>query len=466
MTLNIDPADFGFALNNRELAALFWLGVVVVGVLSMKTVRPSLLGVLGAFFSWPLQRVFIAMTVWTVAAVAALYLLNLWEWSNLKSTLLWWLTVGFFSVRDAQNLAKEKKPFRRLLKDAINVTAVLTFITEFGSFPLLAEIGLLAFLTFVSMMLAVAPTQPSGAILIKPLTWILTIAGLGYLGWSLLTIAGDPAAFLTWDNAREFGDPILLSIAFIPFLFGLAVVMTHETIFTSLKIMWNSPDLAAYASRRAFWSFAHDIDGMQRLARDLKMNDIKDRQGVDDAIRLIRKLKRRERNPSPTPPERGWSPHEAIRFLESDGIVANDWHPAFDEWRAEKASFKLDERSLPDTVSYYLSGSEFATTKLVLNLNADSRNDSAASDDRFHTMVLRLLERALPSEEATAMLARLQQDVVIKEGGWRFSMKRDDWGVGINSGYGRRFQLTHTAHVPHQTDDEFYENLLAGEQGS
>ena len=390
------------------------------------------------------------MTGYTVCAVAVLAAPHLWAWTNLKTTILWWLTVGFASVFQARRLAEERGGFRKLFREALNVTAIITFIAEFGSFPLPVELVLPVPLTFIAGMLAVAPSQPKAAVVIKPLTWILILAGLSYLGWSVHVIANNPTAFHRWNTLREFGDPILLSIAFIPFLFSLAVVMTHETIFTSLRVMWSRQDLARYAQRRALWSFGGDLDGMRRLARDLKMNDIEDRSEVEAAIRQIKRLKRREKHPPSTPPDQGWSPYTATRFLEGEGLIAGDWHPSFGEWRAEASMAKLSEAPLSDSASYYLSGSEFAATRLSLELNADLKNDTAASDGRFYRMVHRLLERALPPDEATPLFERLgrHDGAWASQSGCRLSMRRDDWGDANFGGYSRSLTMTHPAHIP------------------
>lgn len=465
---SFNPADYGFDLNNREIAALIWLGVLVAALFLWKQGRSSAFGVVRAFFVWPLMRIFIAMSAYTVAMVAFFATLNVWEWTNLKTTLLWWLTVGFASIFDAQRLAEEPGAFRKLLRDTVNITAGITFIAEFGSFPLIVELLLPVPLTFFALMLVVAPRQPEAAILIKPLNSLLMFAGLGFVAWSVWVIANDPSQFLTWNQLREFGDPILLSVGFMPFLFGLSVVMTHETIFTSLKIMWSRPELVAYAKWRALWAFGHDLDGMRRLSRDLRMNDFGDRKSVDEAIQQIKRLKRREKAPPSTPADEGWSPHEAIRFLEREGIVAGDWHPSFGEWRAERAAVKLTDGFMADNVSFYLSGSEFAVTKIALTLNADNHNAGVNSDERFFAMVQSLLERARTSSEAALIAARLRAKTnrVIKDNGWRFSMRRDSWGDAKFGGYSRRFELVHKAHVATQFDEEFYEPKAPDGEGT
>jgi hypothetical protein len=456
----LNLSDFGFDLKNRELAALIWLGAIAAVLALWQRTGPKLGGVIRAFFAWKLQVIFALMTIYTVVAVALMFALNIWEWQNLKTTLLWWITVGFGSVFEAQRLAKEPGSFRRLVSEAVGFAAAIAFIvSEFGSFPLIVELIIPLPIVFIALVQAVAATQPKGGVLLKPLGCLMTIIGIVFLSWSIKQIAEVPAAFFQWNTLREFTVPIILSIAFIPFLYGLGMFMEHETLFSSLKVMWARSDLAAYAQRRSLFAFGFDLDAMQRLARDLKMNDVADRQGVEDAINQVRKLKRRERNPAATPPERGWSPYEAIRFLEAEGVVANDWHPSFGEWRAESAPVKLGEGYTPNSVIYYLSGSEYAVTRIVLMLDADYRNDTKVADASFYAMVVRLLERTLPLPQAQAIFERLhdQTDIVIREDGWRFSMTRDDRGTPQFGGYARNFKLTHPAHVPWKYEEEAME---------
>ena len=247
----LTPSDFGFDLKNRELAALIWLGVIAAALALWKRTGPTLGGVIRAFFAWKLQVIFALMTIYTVVAVALMFTLNIWEWQNLKTTLLWWITVGFGSVFEAQRLAKEPGSFRRLVSEAVSFAAAIAFIvSEFGSFPLIVELVIPLPIIFIALVQAVATTQPKGGVLLKPLGCLVTMIGIVFISWSIKQIAEVPSAFFQWNTLREFTVPIILSIAFIPFLYGLGMFMEHETLFSSLKVMWARSDLAAYAQAR------------------------------------------------------------------------------------------------------------------------------------------------------------------------------------------------------------------------
>ena len=455
--LTLDPGDFGFDLNNRELAALGYTTAFFAW--AALVTRRQLGSLLRAFFAPKILAVFAAMTLYVIVSVAVLATAHLWDWPNLKTTLVWWLTFACTTMFQAHQMASERGAFQKLVRDAVNWTSVILFIAEFGSFDLWVELVMLPVLTLIALLLAVAPSQPKGAIVIKPLSAVQNFAGCIILAGSVLHIAANFSEFATLNSLREFGTPILLTLLFVPFLYVLAALMTHETTFTSLRIRTKDQALAGYAERKAILAFGLDIDASKRLTRDMTLTDVADRQGVDRAIREIKRLKKVEKNPPRLPKSEGWSPYEATRFLESHNVLAKDWHAAFGEWRAEAASVELFGGPLSDRVSYYLSGTERAATKISLILNADYMHDPVAADGAFHTMVRTLLERAVGVADPDSLLARLQAQAgqAIDVGGKAISIKWDEWAPAPRGGYTRNFTMRHEAHVLNKFDDAFYE---------
>ena len=232
--LPFDPGDFGFDLSNREIAALGYTTAFLAwaAIVTRRSVEP----LLRAFLAPKILAVFVAMTLYVVASVALLAVVHLWDWPNLKTTLVWWMTFGCTTMFQAHRMAGERGAFRKLLRDAVNWTAVILFIAEFGSFALWVELIMLPVLTLIALLLAVAPGQPNASIIIKPLTSLQNTAGWIILAGSLWHIAANFSEFATLNSLREFGDPILLTLLYVPFLYVLAAMMTHEMTFTSLRI--------------------------------------------------------------------------------------------------------------------------------------------------------------------------------------------------------------------------------------
>ena len=444
-----DPAALGFDLSNREWAALIYLGAALIGLVIWPTGRRHLIDLAKIFFGAKLSAVFAAMTAYVVAIVAALWALHAWAPTNLKTTLVWWLTVGFASVFQTQKIAEQPGAFRKLIVEAVAWTEVVVFLAEVHSLPLLGELVLLPFLTLVACLLVVAQSRKDSQILVGPLTGFQIYAGLGILVFSLIGIVKDPKDFLTRNTLREFADPILLSLAFIPFLYGLALVMTTEQRFTMLRIQGADPRLAGYAQRRALLSFGIDFEGARRLARDIRLRDIEDRAGVDAAIREIKALQRRERHPPSVDRQDGWSPYAAQVALKAHGVVTDDYHRAFDSWWAQAPSVKLGDEPLPPRVSYYIGGTEHAVTRLRLHLDINFEADTTAVEAIYRQMCATLLTWALGGDIAAEVLPLVLDDEnrTLSFAVGQVRLERNAWGVGKLGGYGRDLTIVHPAHV-------------------
>ena len=124
-------ADFGFDLSNREIATLIYLSLLLASVLLWKEVRPLAFNVVRAFFMPQLALLWLLMSFYVAVCVLLLAEVNLWEWPNLKSTLLWWVTIGFTSVFEAQQLKDKPHALRKLVRDAFTLSAIIFFLKRF-----------------------------------------------------------------------------------------------------------------------------------------------------------------------------------------------------------------------------------------------------------------------------------------------------------------------------------------------
>lgn len=446
----LSPADFGFDLNNREIASLILIGAAIGALLAWKDGRKHLKPVLTSFFAPKLSQLWGVMTAYTVASVALLSALNVWEWENLKTTLLWWASVGFASIWESQKLAEERDAFRRLVRDAVNITAVIVFIAEVKTFPLLGELAFLMTLIMLSLMLAVAQLKRDTAILVGPLSTILTILGLVVLWQGASGVLEEPDEFFAWNTLREFASPIVLSLLFIPFLYGVAVWITHDGIFTRARALGADAPNTAYARRKALLAFGMDVKATKRFARDLRAGAISERAEIDAVIRNIKRLKKREKDPPAVASSEGWSPYDAMGWLHAHGVHTDDWHAsAFDdEWIASAYSVPVGERPLPDRISYYLVGTEVAATCLRLALDASPPNDAAESDAAFFGMARTLVARVSGEDRADALLERVFSTPRLNfvENDHRVSL---EWrAIGENAAFGhqRNLRIVHPAH--------------------
>lgn len=417
-------------LNDREIALLIWLGVAVIACLVHPDIRPGLVGVLRAFGQRQilvvtgLFYVFLGLTVWLLSAVC------LWQWDQLKTTLVWSIVVGIASLMQINKIEDQPHFFRDWIKRSLKVLAIVEFVVTFYTFPLWVELILQPLLFVIVGTLAVGKSDQKSEPAVKLLNGLLSLFGLGLVVYAAYMIAVNIGSFLTLTTLRDFYTPIVLSILFVPFIFVLYVYSTYETSFGALRWAIKDDKLRRYAKLKAILSFGPCVALLRRWQSNLSVHHPDEREDIRRAIREVKDNRRRERHPVPVPPERGWSPHIAKDFLAEFGLVAKHYHRLYDEWYASSPMLELDNGVFPNNMAYYLDGDQLVATRLKLNLNINEVTKSAEAEGRFVEIGNILLNKATghcPLQNASAMETVLGQH--------RIAVKRNDWSGGIKGGY-------------------------------
>lgn len=446
--MSFTPASFGFDLNNREVATLIYFVMLLAFVLAWKKGRSLAFNIVCAFFAKRLVLVWLLMTLYVAACVWFLAWLNVWDWPNLKSTMLWWVTVGFTCIYEAKRLQGKQHMRRQLISEAFKVSAVVLFIAELVSFPLWAELLMLPALVFLALLVAHKESQTDTAEGLKQLRALQVFAGILLLGYSYWLVIGNVTALFSLNTLREFGLPILLWLMFIPFVVFLSVYMSYEEIFIRLKVRPKQAPVVQYARLSALFSFGWNIDAVGRLARDMHKRDIDNKQEIKKAIREIKQLLKVERNPPSVVSAEGWSPYAARVFLEEYALVTNDYHREQWGWCAHTPSVKLNARVLTDRVSYRITGNEHAVTQLRIELDGSNQNDTKEAQYAFDEYALTLLTKTFGSERASEIYACAQasEPDALMVDGIRVSLARSAWGDVLLGGYEREFVIQHPKH--------------------
>ncbi|MBD9390249.1 hypothetical protein IB237_23905 [Agrobacterium sp. AGB01] len=438
-------SSFGFDLNNREIATLSYLALLPV-IAIYKGFVTSLGDVARAFFNPKFAAVWLIMSLYVTTCVWLLAKLDLWDWPNLKSTLVWWLTVGFSSFFDAKRFINDRKIIRKLLRDTLTLSAVITFIAELVSFPLWVEFLLFPILALVTLLLAVGDSlrdDPKFHRLLSFLRRLQILAGLIMLGSSYWMVANTVGEHWTVNTLREFGLPLLLWLMFIPFIILLATYMSYETSFIQLARRPKQEAIYGYAKRRAIIAFGWNSEGVRRLIRDIIARDVDDKNGVKEAIDEIKKSFKIEKKPLPVRSADGWSPQEARYFLGEFDMVTDDYHRNQWEWFASK-SLKLKNAPLADQISYYITGKQQAVTRLRLALNGSNQNNVFEAERFFDERAMVLLTKIFDAKHATEILRHPQDVTLIDE--TTVSISRSEYGSAVNGGYNRNLVIEHKTH--------------------
>ena len=433
--------------NNREIATLIWFSIFAVWVFAKSEARESLGDVVKAFSNWKVCLPVALLVVYVAACVYGLSIFDIWVSAQLKNTIIWTASVGIASLVRIGTIENDPRFLRKWIEDNLKITVVVEFIVAVPTFPLLVELVVVLLLTFLVMLQAVAESRDEYQSAAKIVNWLLALAGLTMLSYTVFIIFDDLHMFATMQTARDFYTPPLLSFLVIPFLFVFYVTVSYETSLSCLEVMEIEPDLRSYSKWRAIIVFRHRVDLLKRWSRDVRSFSLPDKAAVRDSMSKVCELWRREQDPPAVDSSLGWSPYVATKFLEHEGFVPGDYHGCGDSWYASTHYQELGKGVFPNNIAYYVDGTEHVATQLKLVLNVNNPDEPSESELRFRELASELAWQALPldaEQDITAdLVERDDGDVTVDDK--KFSVSKDDWSAGINNGYRRRFVIEHLA---------------------
>lgn len=436
---------------NREIAAYLWLGSFLAFMLLWKSeIRHSFVGVIQAFLKPKLLILFGLAAIYIIIWITVLHAVDLWALENLKTTILWaasFVFVSLFEVTSIENANEEQEFFVKLLRDTFAVTGVLIFIVELHSFSLAAELVTVPLLTFLYLLHAVAEKELNAEPAQKLLSVILVSVGASLFLYSFYQTLSDIPKIASLDTLREFGTPILLSLAFVPFLYAFLLLVTYENAFVRLGWQISDEKLQRRAKWEALLRFGPKLHLLRKwaahVARSHPANAGELRRSFNETLIAAK----HEASPPFVKPSEGWSPYRAKGFLEALGLRTRDYHRSFgEEWWAGSPYLELGGGlPLSNNLAYYVAGTERVATSLKLHLNVNRAEERDVAEAQFISIGRRLLEVSLElpaAEPAIRALSELQPRE-IKIGMRTVQLRHEEWIGGIQGGYSRILEIRH-----------------------
>jgi hypothetical protein len=308
--------------SNREIALIIWM--VIIGAFlafspKLRDVRPAFKGVLKAFFVWKLQSVVLLMLGYIAIVVYWLSEVGIWDIDQLKNTIVWTLTVAAISVFRIETIKKDKDFFKNSVLDSLKLTAILEFIVTFYSFPLVIELILLPVTTLVVIGSVFAGRDPKTAKAKRVMDGILVLFGIILVGYTAYMLFTDTAEIAQEQTLYDFSIPPMLTLCFFPFLFGLVVFTTYETVRIRANYAIQRKGHRRFAKFLAMIFFNVRIELLERWSSSLPQQNIQSYGDVWNSVRSIFKMRAAERHPKPVDFKDGWSPCIAKDALLSLG---------------------------------------------------------------------------------------------------------------------------------------------------
>lgn len=367
-------------LSNREIAIGLWLLAISLYVFlssKMTEVRASFGDVLSAFFVRPIISVLCMMIAYVTIVIYWLSELELWNFEQLKNTVFWIISVGFVSLLNIEKFKKDKRFFKHLVIDNLQLLAILQFIVGVYSFTLWIEVLLVPVLTLIGAMITIAETDKKYHQAKILLEYCLSLFGVVLTVYTLYMLASNFAVFGSERTAYDFFIPPLLTLCYLPFIFTMMVYSSYQQVFVHLNFSIKDRFLRCVSKLYATVIFNLRISLLERWSYHVSRVKIESHSDLVDTFRHIFKVRYSERTPKEVPIEKGWSPYIAKDFLLNQGLNTGFYNKLFEEeWRASSPMEEFSDGVMPDNIAYYVEGSEDVANVLTLIVNV---NDSARS---------------------------------------------------------------------------------------
>jgi len=431
-------------LNNREIAIFGWTGVLLIWMLAIPKVRKAMGGVVKAFCQRPILKVIGCAAIYIFASIWLLHWRGIWTADFLYTTILWTISFAFVAMFEAEKMSSDQRHMGRIIRDVFNVTAVLIFVIELHSFSLVVELIAVPVLTFIVLLHEVSKIKEEHGRVERFLSTVLSAVGLSYLAISLWKTWIGFDEINSVDTIRAFFIPIMLSLFFLPFLYGLGVFMAYERIFGSLSI-WMDRPLLRFARSRALLTWGANLDFLQRWHRAIQRERPETKDALRQSFTKLQTILKREKSPPPVAHEQGWSPWTAKVFMSDYDLNTRDYHEGYDgEWFAESNMKALGSGSPMNGIAYSVEGEAAVAKKLKLKLNVNDSRSDAHARAHFEAAALSLWLKASGGSPDKRLQDRISamEDFALRIGSHTISLAKDDWSRGTRPEYDLVFMVS------------------------
>jgi hypothetical protein len=221
-------------LNNREIALLFWLAVVLVGMLSRRDFRAAL-GELSRIVVQPVISIpLVLFAAYVLGLVVVASQINLWEPALTNDAVLWFFVVGLALLFNIKRVFGQDDFFLRTARLALGATIFVEFFVGLAILPLPVELALLPLITLLVMMSAFATGKPEYGLVRRLVDGILSWIGVAIFGFVALSLVVNHELFDVERGLRAFALPVWLTLGSLPFVYALGLYAAYDSAFNQI----------------------------------------------------------------------------------------------------------------------------------------------------------------------------------------------------------------------------------------
>jgi len=229
------------SINNRDIAFLFWLLILLGWIFSKAAVRKSFGGFWRAFAQHAILIAFGLAAATTALLCYCLSLAGLWDVSQLKGSVVWFIAACIPSMMDIPKLSEDFGLFRKAALKNFELSILVDFYLNIFQAPMLAEIIIIPVAATLTGMLVLSETRDELKQAHGVVTKSLAFIGISWLAFQTYKLFTSFNEIRNLDTIRDFVLPISLNLAFLPVLALYTVYAAYDSIFARIRFVVKDP---------------------------------------------------------------------------------------------------------------------------------------------------------------------------------------------------------------------------------
>lgn len=280
--------DFINDFDNRQIALIIWIFLILFWVTKNKNVRDALNALIKTFLTKPILMSIFSMVCYILIIVLFLHQFDIWDNSQLNATLIWSVTSAFSMFFKLNKINEDKMFFKKAIIENFKLTVLIDFIVNLNVFSLWFELIFIPCAFVLGAMIAISNRDEKHRLVEKLLNGIAIFLGFSLIIYSSWQIYIHFDEVCTLEKLRDFSVPILLSILYLPFVYFFALYSAYEEVFVILQFVIKDHTLHDYTKYLLITHFIFRRDLLHLWLKKSHFEDLKTKKDIYNFTKKIR----------------------------------------------------------------------------------------------------------------------------------------------------------------------------------
>lgn len=224
------------------------------------------------------------MIIYIEILILALTLINFWEPTLIKDSIIWTIFVGFFLLFKTNQINSQENYLHSILKDSIKGIVVIEFIVNFYSFSLLTELILTPVICFIFIIQFSAQKETRYKLVEKIFSGLISLFGFIIIIYSIIKISQETSSFLNLQTLKSFLLPIILTSLYLPFLYCVALWSLYEITISIASYKIKNKKDKLYLKKKIFMTFLFNRKKLNKFQKEIGYASVLKKEDIDLVI--------------------------------------------------------------------------------------------------------------------------------------------------------------------------------------